>query len=331
MGMAGAIADTDLYSGDVVVSTQSAVDREQALPGALRQVLQKLTGLRELPATQVLDDSLMAASNYLVSYHYQSIDQLDPQGNTERQLHLIARFFPEEVDKLVQTGNLPRWPQQRPAVQIWVIVDDGLGRVLQPIEYEYAWQATENAAAARGLPIVWPQLDDEEQQLIDTSLVWGGFTDYLIEKGAPPDGVAIVAAGRNGPVWNLRWALTSGQNNWNWLNNDTQLSSAMANGIEQLVDNLSQATAIQASDQGQWTHDISVSNLLGAKDYTACLNYLEDLSLVTDVEILGAEPGLVNFRLQLNASPQYFSEAIRRGAFLRPLDTFSTQNFEYLR
>lgn len=330
-GQTSAFADVDLYSGEVAVASQSAADRDQALPGALRQVLQKLSGLRELPATQVLDDSLKAASNYLVSYQYQRVEQLDPEGNVTRQLHLIARFLPEEVDRLVQTSGLPRWPQLRPAVQIWVIVDDGLGRTLQPIEYEFAWQAAEKAAAARGLPVVWPQLDDEEKQLIDTSLVWGGFTDYLIEKGAPPDGVAIVAAGREGPVWRLRWTLTSGQQSWNWRSDDTQLSSAMANGIQQMANEMASASAIEASEQGQWTHEISVGSLLSSADYSRCLNYLQDIGLVTAVDVLGAEPGQVHFRLQLNASPEYLGEAFSRGSVLVPSTSGSRDSFEYLR
>ncbi len=330
-GLTNVFAEVDLYSGDVSVASQSAADRDQALPGALRQVLQKLSGLRNLPATAALDDSLRSASNLLISYQYQNVEQLGPKGNESRQLHLIARFLPAEVDRLVQSNSLPRWPQQRPAVQIWVIVDDGLSRTLQPVEYEFAWQAAEQVATERGLPIIWPQLDDEEKQLIDTTLVWGGFTDYLIEKGAPPDGVAIVAAEREGPVWNLRWTLASGQQFWNWRSADTQLSSAMANGIQQMADNMSAATTIQASEQGKWTYDISVANLRGSADYTRCLNYLQDNGLVTAVDVLGAEPGLVHFRLQLNASPEYLAEAFSRGTVLVPSYAGQTGHFEYLR
>ena len=324
-------ADVDLYSGEVPVASQSVAERDQALPGALAQVLQKLTGLRELPATETLDDNLFNASNMLVSYRYQTVERLNSEGLGSRQLHLIARFLPEEVDRLVQSNSLPRWPQQRPAVQIWVVIDDGLSRVLQPIEYEFAWQAAEQTAAERGLPMMWPQLDDEEKQLIDTSLVWGGFTDYLVEKGAPPDGVAIVAAVREGQTWNLRWSLSNGKQNWSWRSADTQLSTAMISGIQQMADNVSAATAIEASEQGQWTHDITVSNLRGSADYTRCLSYLQDIGLVTTVDILGAEPGLVHFRLQLNASPEYLAQAFSRGAVLVPANSGERDRFEYLR
>ena len=324
-------AEVDLYAGEVVVASQSEAERSQALPVALAQVLQKLSGLRELPESSELDVSLNSAANILVSFRYKSITDIDPAGNPVQKLHLIARFLPSEVDKLVQQNGLPRWPQQRPPVQLWVVIDDGLNRTLKPRAYEFAWQQMEATASSRGLPIVWPELDEEEQQLIDLSLVWGGFTDYLIEKGAPPDGVAIVAAVREGPVWNLRWSLTSGKQNWNWRSADTQMSSALVNGIQQMADVMSSATAIAASDQGQWTYDIVVSNLLGADDYSRCLNYLQDVSLVTAVDVLGAEPGQVRFRLQLNASPDYLTEAFRRGVVLTQSGLGARDEFEYLR
>lgn len=331
MSSVHAYAEVDLYAGEVAVASQSEADRSLALPFALTQVLQKLSGLRELPGSSELDSSLNNAAGILVSFRYKSINDIDPDGNPTQKLHLIARFLPTEVDKLVKQNGLPRWPQQRPAVQLWVVVDDGLGRTLKPTEYEFAWQQMETAAAARGLPVVWPELDEEEQQLIDLSLVWGGFTDYLIEKGAPPDGVAIVTAAREGPVWNLRWTLTSGLQNWNWRSADTQLSAALVNGIQQMADEMSSATAIEASEQGQWTLDISVSNLLSAADYSRCLNYLQDVNLVTSVDVLGAEPGQVHFRLQLNASPDYLTEAFRRSAVLTSSGLGARNEFEYLR
>lgn len=331
LGGVSAHADVDLYAGEVPVANQSEAARVQALPAALKQVLQKLSGLRELPGSSELDSSLNNAASMLVSYRYRSIDQQDLAGNPSQQLHLIARFLPAEVDRLVQQSGLPRWPQQRPAVQLWVVIDDGLSRTLNPAEYEMAWQQLEAAASARGLPVIWPELDEEEQQLIDISLVWGGFTDYLIEKGAPPDGVAAVSAVREGPVWNLRWTLTSGIQNWTWRNADVQLSAALVNGIQQMADEMSSATSIAASEQGQWTLDIAVTNLLGAADYSRCLTYLQGVSLVTAVDVLGAEPGKVHFRLQLNASPDYLAEAFSRGAVLMPANMGVRDEFEYLR
>ena len=46
--------------------------------------------------------------------------------------------------------------EERPAVQLWVVVDDGQNREFKPVEFEYAWQSMEDIAATRGLPVSWP-------------------------------------------------------------------------------------------------------------------------------------------------------------------------------
>jgi hypothetical protein len=320
-------AADDLYSGEVAVSTQSEADRQEAIPEALIRVLQKLSGKREMPLSLVLDDALTNAEGMLRSFRYRNVDRVGPDGTQKTELRLVASFLQPEVDELVQEIGLPRWQQQRPAVQIWAILDDGRSRELKPLEYEYAWDAMEDVAHLRGLPISWPELDEEEVQLVDTGLVWGGFTDYLIERGAPDDGVAIVAARRDGPQWTLRWSLTSGDRNWTWSNADQELMFALVDGVHQMADQISTLNAIQASEQGQWTVDVSVGNLTDSDDYIRCLGYLQAISLVTDVAVLGAEPGRVNFRVQLNAAPRFLTEQFNRGSVL--VSARSANEFEY--
>ena len=327
LSSATAIADVDLYTGEVVVANQGEDERKEAIPEALIRVLQKLSGKRDLPITPSLDEAFLNAEGMLLSFEYRNVDHVDPEGNIRQDLRLVARFMQPEVDRVVRQLGLPRWQHERPAVQIWVILDEGRNRVIKPVEYEYAWQAMEDVAAMRGLPVVWPELDDEEAQLIDTSLVWGGFTDYLVEKGAPGDGVAIVAARREGPRWILRWSMSAGERHWNWHSEDQELMFALVGGVHRMADELSVANAILASEQGEWSVDVTVAELRSAGDYAACLEYLQTTSLVTAVEVLGAEPGRVYFRLQLNAAPEYLGEVFDKGSVL--LSSRTGIDFEY--
>lgn len=326
-----AIAETRLYSGEVVVASQAEDERNEAIPDALIQVLQKLSGQRELPTATSLDEALQNADRMLLSFRYKNVDRAGPDGNINQDLRLVANFMQSEVDRVVQQIGLPRWQQERPPVQIWVVLDDGRGRQLKPVEYEYAWETMEDMAELRGLPIEWPELDDEEAQLIDMSLVWGGFTDYLVERGAPGDGVAIVAARREGPQWTLRWNLAANGKNWSWNNMDDELMFALADGIHRMTSQISAANAIAAVEQGEWTVDVSIGGLRNAADYATCLGYLQGLSLVTAVDVLGAEPGLVYFRMQLNAAPEYLGEAFNRRTVLLPARSGSNYEYEFLR
>ena len=327
---ADAVADTSLYSGEVVVSSQAEDERNEVIPEALIQVLQKISGQREMPISPALDKALENAERMLLSFRYKNIDRTGPDGNIDQELRLVANFMQSEIDRVVHQIGLPRWQQERTPVQIWAVLDDGRGRQLKPLEYEYAWGAMEDMAALRGLPVEWPELDEEEVQLIDMGLVWGGFTDYLVERGAPGDGVVIVAARREGPQWTLRWNLTASGKNWNWRNTDDELMFALAAGIHQMTSQIATANAIVASEQGEWSMEVAIGGLHNAADYADCLGYLQGLSLVTAVNVLGAEPGLVRFSMQLNAAPEYLGEAFSRGTVLLPARSGSDYEYEFL-
>lgn len=323
----GVAAQEGLYEGEVLIPGQSQHERNEAIPAALIQVLQKLTGQRELPVSPELDQALGHADRLLHSFRYRNVNRTGSDGVVVEELRLVARFIPSEVDTLVQQLGLPRWQQQRPGVQIWVVIDDGSSRKLKPVEFAYAWEAIEDIASSRGLPVSWPKLDEEKVQLMDLRLIWGGFTDYLIEWGAPADGVVIVAARREGAQWSLRWNMTAGEHRWHWRNIDRELKFALLEGIHQMVDQLASANAIAPSEQRQWAVKVSVSALDSVSDYVRCFEFLQSLSLVTSVGILGAEPGRVYFNLQLNASPEYLNAAFSRSSLL--MASASSTDFEY--
>jgi hypothetical protein len=325
-----AVADDVLYSGEVAVSSQGETDRAEAIPAALIQVLQKVSGQREMPVSPVLEDALANADKLMLSFSYLYPERTGPDGNVKRELRLAIQFMPAEIDRIIRQAGLPRWQRERPAVQIWAVVDDGIKRELKPLEYAYAWESMQDIAAMRGLPLSWPELDEEERQLVDMRLVWGGFTDYLVERWAPADGVAIIAIRREGPLWTLRWNVAGNGQNWAWRNSDQELMFALAQGVHQMADQIAAANSIAATEQGSWTIDLTIGGLVNATNYAECLNYLQGLNLVTAVDVLGAEPGRVQFRLQLNASTEYLEEALNRGTVLLPTGVESEYDYEFL-
>lgn len=330
LSLAQVFAAAMLYEGEVVVASQSEAERNEAIPEALIQVLQKLSGQREIPPSEALDNALNNSARFLRSYRYARVEVSHADGSTTEELRLVAQFIQAEIDRVVQQVGLQRWRQERPSIQIWVVIDDGFNRQLKPLEFDYAWESIEEVASLRGLPVGWPELDDEEAQLIDMRLVWGGFTDYLIESGAPEDGLAIIAARREGPQWTLRWNLASNGQNWSWQNGDLNLMYALSEGVHHMADQIATSNAIAASQQGAWTRDVSIGGLNNAQAYMNCLKYLQELSLVDVVEILGADPGRASFRLQLNASSEYLDAAFERGTVLLPASTGSEYEYEFL-
>jgi hypothetical protein len=308
----------DLYSGEVAISGPSAAERSQAVPSALIQVLQKHSGQRELPISPALDSALLEANRILVSFYYRDHEAIASDGARSTERRLVANFLPEAVDRIVQELELPRWRADRRPVQIWIVVDDGLGRRLMPVEYEYAWNALKDIANLRGLPLAWPELDEEQEQLVDLQLLWGGFTDELPDQGYGLDDVVIVAARREGAEWNVRWNFGDGDETSGWRIRDIDLSFALVDGLHHLTDVVANRDAIAVSGQGQWQSEISVSGFKSPEDYVDCLAYLEKLDVVETVNILEVRNELIRFRLELNALPEYFRNEIERDAMLLP-------------
>jgi hypothetical protein len=367
---AGDVRAQDLYLGAVMVSDQNTEERAQAVPSALIQVLQKLSGRRELPIGPALDSALLSANRIMVSFHYQDRERAAPDGSVSEEQWLVARFLPAAVDRIIRDLDLPRWRQERQPVTIWVVVDDGLGRRLMPVEYGYAWDAMENIAALRGLPIAWPDLEEgqagepgkepeeepqrdlqqlqdsgfeverdevQEQALqqvqesatedgpaetpderVDLQLLWGGFTEHLLEAGDGTGGVLIVAARREGADWAIRWNFSDGKETAGWRSRDRDLSFALAGGVHRLADLVASRNSIASSGQGAWQFAMNVGGISGAGDYARCLGYLQGLSLVSRVDVEEAGPGHVRFVLELNAMPVYLVETLSRDRVLEP-------------
>lgn len=306
----------DLYSGEVAVADRSDRERLEAVPAALLQVLQKHSGQRELPIHPALDEAMVNANRMLLSFHFVSRERGKPDGSVEPELRLVAEFSPALVDAVVADMALPRWRKERHPITIWIVVDDGLGRRLMPLEYTYAWDALMDVARLRGLPIRFPDIDPERDGLIDLQLLWGGFTDALPGHGERRGGDVIVAARREGPVWNVRWNFGHGEETAGWRIRDRDLTFALVDGLHQLTDIVASRDSIAPGGQGDWRIDLKISGVRDAADYARCLAYLEGLGVVDGVEVLEASRGAVLFSIDLNALPQYLVSELERDRVL---------------
>jgi hypothetical protein len=303
-------APGELYTGEVPVKSQHESERNQALPLALKQVLQKLSGRGSFDDFPLVEPLLLNAPSIAISFHYLNVDSVMADNSISSQLHLVAQFSEAEVNELLRKLQLPLWPSERQATEIWVVIDDGMGRRIMPVEYAYVWRSMNQIAKARGLPVTWPEPDEEGIFPVDTQLLWGGYTEEITGM----DGAVIIAAARReGTEWSIRINLDYGHRNWAWRHHDVDLQRALSDGMHEAVNLVAAANTIAATDQGKWLHELTVTGIGAAADYRRCLGYLQNLSVVDRVSIKSASKGMVRFSLELNALPFYLNESqIRR-------------------
>jgi hypothetical protein len=305
-------AGADLYSGEVVVAGKEAAERRQALPATLAHVLQKLSGLRHFDEHPLVEPSLQNASSMLVSFHYRSVERVQADGSPVEELKLVARYDSNRIDELTRSLQLPLWPPERAPLEIWVVIDDSLGRRIFPVEFAYAWESMSEVAEARGLGVEWPLPDETGVFAVDTQLLWGGYTEEIYRE--PGHGVLIAAARREGLEWSVRLNLEHGEQVRAWRLQDIDLQAALQEAMHQAVDLIAADDVIAASDLGHWVHEITVTGIAGPEDYRRVLAFLQQVSVARRVSVLSAAAGQVTFRAELSALPRYLLESLEAAA-----------------
>lgn len=310
----GLCATVDVYTGMTDVANQGENERRRALPLALEHVLLKYSGLRTLDDHPGRDEALATAPQILVTFYYDSEDRERADGRIDKVQRLVAKFAPDRVDELAASMQLPLWQPEREPLELWVVVDDGRGRQVMPIEIAYVRSVLDAAAAERGQPLVWPEPDEEGMYPVDMQLLWGGYTEDLASLDGI--GVAILAARREGLEWSVRTNLGFGGENRAWRLRNLDLEAALLEGLNLAIDQVAASSAIAASDLGAWDHELTVTGLRGAADYQGCLAYLQGIGVVDGVTVVSAKPATMTFRLRLNALPQHLEAALAHDAVL---------------
>jgi hypothetical protein len=307
-------ATVDIYVGEAVVESNDAGVRRRALPIALKNVLQKFSGLRSFEDYPQVGPALGIASSILVSFYYRNVPVVLADGSEADELRLVAQFSREKIDEMVRSLQLPLWPAERDPMDLWVVVDDGLDRRIMPVQFAYVWESMTNAAALRGLPVNWPSPDEEGLFAVDAQLLWGGYTEDV--GLLPGKSVMIAAARREGLEWSVRSNLAYNEDNWTWRVQDLDLQGALTESLQQAIDFIAVANTIAASDLGIWNQQLWVAGVNNAAEYETCLGYLQKLSIVDRVSVVSAQSGQVRFNLELNAAPQYLEDALADGDVL---------------
>jgi len=323
-------AADDIYQGSAVVSDQSPAELEKGMRGALRLVLGKVSGLSDFSDYPGVDEALTEARKMVMAFYYQNHPVLLPDGNFREESRLVANFSPRAVDQLQADLQLPRWKPDRRPLNAWPIVDSGQQRTIMPIELQYAWEGMANLARNRGMPIRWPEADENGEYAVDVQLLWGGYNEELREQGPGDQGpgaqdpgaqgpgeTLVITALQDGPEWNVRMNMEYEGLRWSERFRGPDLETVLAQGLNLAIDQVVAASSIAAADTGDWHVDITVTHLTNAQDYARCLSYLQGLNVVESVAVKMAQAGQVEFSLSLNAAPSYLKQYFLTGKTLQ--------------
>jgi hypothetical protein len=305
-----------LFEAEVVVSDQTPAQRSEALKSALREVLLRVTGQSSMLETPVVQTLLAGPEQLVQQYRYFTEPNQDPP-----LLKLWVRFDGDAIRQTLQQQGMAYWGGERPDTLVWLAVEDRGNRYLVSADdTSEVHRQVAAAAHARGVPVLFPLMDLEDQAQVRYADIWGGFFDKVISASQRYK-TPVILIGRLNRMpsggWASRWQLEMGGKTRSWSDAHPQLEVLAKQGIDDLADVQASQLAVSTSATGS-TVAISVAGIDTLAAYARSNNYLEALSSVRSVQVEEVKPGVVQYSLQLNGSMQDLARTIAIGTVLAP-------------
>ena len=175
--LAGAQAATqDLFDAEVAVPNQTSGVRTRATGEALKEVLVRVAGQEAVLQTAPAKQMLKEPDALVQQYRY-----FNEPGSEPPLLKLWVRFDGEAIRRALQQQGVTYWGAERPDTLVWLAVEDrGKRYVVSADDGTDVQRQIALAAKQRGLPIVFPLMDLEDQSQVRFSDIWGGFFENVM-------------------------------------------------------------------------------------------------------------------------------------------------------
>ena len=276
---------------------QQGADRNQALLQALDTMLLRLTA-----DASVLSDERVAllrrrADSYIQSYEYVNADSVDANP------WLRVIFSKDSLTEALSDLGMPSWGVNRPKTLVWLVAGDPEQghRLLRTGDSHPSVLELEHWSSRFGMPLVYPLLDLEDVSKVDSSRLWAGFDENLMQASGRYDGdvVALVRVdGWQQGQWRLRWQLYFGEETLRWDDLHAGLRTAVGAGMGRLATELGLRFGLDNFDeQGLSEFSITVSGVASFAHMTKVVSYLRSVHAIRDVQILNARRGELRVRL----------------------------------
>ena len=313
-------SDDQLNQAAVKVKDHTPAVFQQALKTGFATVLSKMSGNPAIMTVPRIQNSLPSINNYIDSYTY--TENKDP-ATGQVQLYLQVTFDEKSVKQLLQEAKQAIWKNERPTTLIILSVSNAQGRqILASDSNDPLIAAFNNLAHERGIKIIWPVMDLEDQTDIG-DMNSTQLPNEILQKLAARYHVSSVLFGlfnntetRLQASW--RWWLNNAITQWSSENENRQ--TAVTDGFNQLMENLASQFSTVSNDRTESEVTVKFSGVNGLSDYTQLMAVVRQLTPVSAAEVksLYAEDltlqikvagGLEALNQALRTSPQFREES----------------------
>ena len=295
-----------LFVVDVTVEDQTASVENTATRNSLLEVISRLTGLESVPRTAEIKKALNNAESFVSEYMYTEVLNYESENSASKSLSVLRIVFePAQIEALLRLAKLPRWPSARDTCIVWALLENhGRRESIAPGEtFRFAELLASNSLA-RGLPLIFPILDLEDQLRVDDGLIWGRFGKKLLQASERYKASCVLigrlVAHEGGTVTSFSGDWTIVLRNFGsyhrevfWIEEGAKI---VKETIDSAVDLMTESSVIYAGES--YVYKVRISFIEDFGDYLAVNQYLSKSPYVEDFSIDGYEEGFLKISIK---------------------------------
>lgn len=328
-GLASAVEMTALYEARVPAPV--GVEQTQLLKSVFTEVLVKVSGRSDI-VSHASYESMLAQADMLVQqfrfeadYNPPSLIQAPATEENTVQKAYWASFERQGVNRLLTESGINVWGNVRPSTLIWFARETGQGREM-PARHEMYDIVTvfEDQAAIRGIPVIFPFMDLQDQSKVSVSDIWGNFMDAVKAASVryQPQTIAIVKLYQGpGQSWSSEWMVDflGSQHRWSLRDNDQEF--LLREGINRLTDTLALRYTRSGVEANKNTLILRVNNVASFRDFERTNEYLASISAISKLQVLKTAEDRVLFSIELQSDRDALEQSIRYGDVLETVES----------
>ena len=320
----------NLYRAEIPVQGQTSQERSQATRTGLLRVLVRVTGKQGIEENQLVQQALASPFSYVQQFRYRRMEQpqvvITDAGTEENFTEWLRLDFDEaSVNMMLRQAGLPLWGRARPSILLWIAVEDlNQRRILGGSFPADERKVLETTASDRGIPVLIPLMDLQDQADLNFADIWGDFQDTIrrASERYQPGGILVGRVYRHtAGEWEGRWTLYQGSEVYRWLLDGKSREAVLADGLGRMADTLGEQFAQVEGQQGKERLTVTVSDIQSLEQYARAMKYLESLDVVDSVKVTEVGPNHASFLLSLRGQSQSFRQATVFGETLAPDDS----------
>ena len=327
-----------LYSQQIPVTNDGEAERDRAFSEALAAVVVKVSGDPRWLESPAIERAIAQAQNYVDATTYiseliqlpledntASADTDEEQFYTAEQRIISVNFAAALIDELLADAGIPVWDGNRPSVLVWMVLQSSAGdrEFLTAGSNPEIVKVMQDFAAARGLPIIFPVLDFEDRRTLSENIVWN-LDEAAISSASERYGADSILAGRlhftaSGELVGL-WQFQFQDEADVFDGFDSELKSYLYDPLNRITTQLAGYFAIIPELIGGETIRLRVDGIKNLNAYSALLNYVENLSLVSTVTTAEVDGERIELQLSLVGDTRQLYEQIALDRDLLPIN-----------